>query len=156
MTGTECSGTGRNHHNFWLDVATTLIFSAMIGTGILLEFVLAHGRGAAWLGLGRHDWGEVHFYLGVALVGLIATHLVLHRAWIAKCWTRFAGTTRSPLTWGLLASAVVLIVLPLVVPAEAGPGRGSRGRSSVDAARGGGEGVARPRHDRPRRGHRWE
>ncbi len=34
------------------------------------------------LGLGRHDWGDIHFILALVFVGLILVHMVLHWTWI--------------------------------------------------------------------------
>src|SRR5512145_909282 len=80
---TECNGGRRSRLNFWLDATAALTFSAMVGSAILLEFVLPHRGGGTWLGWSRHDWGEVHLWLGVALLTLIVVHLILHRDWIA-------------------------------------------------------------------------
>jgi hypothetical protein len=37
------------------------------------------------LGLGRHDWGDIHFILALVFLGLILVHLVLHWTWIKTC-----------------------------------------------------------------------
>jgi hypothetical protein len=33
-------------------------------------------------GWGRHDWGDLHFWLAVGLIAIILLHLVLHWSWI--------------------------------------------------------------------------
>jgi len=33
-------------------------------------------------GLRRHDWGDWHFWLAVALITIIVLHLVLHWSWV--------------------------------------------------------------------------
>jgi hypothetical protein len=130
------SGSG-SRVNFWLDIATALTFCAMVGSGVLLEFVLVRRGGGTWLGLARHDWGEVHFWLAAGMLTLVVVHLVLHRAWIARCWRRFAGSLRSPVTWMLLAAGLALMLMPLLVPVQPG-GRGQgygRGHGWVRRAR---------------------
>ena len=104
--------------NFWVNAVTALVFCALLGTSVLLEWVLpgGHGRDIAWLGSTRHFWGEVHFWLGVGLLALIVTHIVLHAQWVASCWRRSIGTLRSPLSWLLLGIGVTLILLPVLVP----------------------------------------
>ena len=133
----ESPGKNRVRTNFWVNVTAALVFAALLGTGLLLEFVLQHGSGGAWLGLHRHGWAEVHLYLSLVLLALMVVHLVLHRAWIVKTWKRFAGSLRSPATWSLVTAVMVLIVLPFLVPPEPGPGNGTRGRH-----------AEQPRHDR--------
>ncbi|MHC4739461.1 MAG: DUF4405 domain-containing protein [Planctomycetota bacterium] len=32
--------------------------------------------------MGRHDWGNIHFYLAVLFVTLMTVHIILHWAWI--------------------------------------------------------------------------
>jgi hypothetical protein len=73
----------------------------MVGTGVLLRWRLppgSHGgRGLRFLGLGRHDWADVHVWLGYALVGLVGVHLALHWAWLYRsasqrhAWRLIAG-----------------------------------------------------------------
>jgi len=40
---------------------------------------------ASLLGLGRHDWGDIHFVLALVFIGLILLHLILHWTWIKTC-----------------------------------------------------------------------
>jgi hypothetical protein len=37
------------------------------------------------LGLGRHDWGDVHFILALLFLVVILVHIVLHWSWIKTC-----------------------------------------------------------------------
>lgn len=122
------SGGDKAKRNFWVDVATAFVFAAMLSTGILLEWVLVPGRfggrGLTWLGLDRHAWGDVHFWLAVALVGLIVAHVVLHWTWVKACWKRCLGSARSVRTWVAVALLATLVALPLLIP----PGHGTNGR----------------------------
>ena len=95
--------TPRN--NFWVDFASAVVLCAMLGTGVLLKWILppgrSGGRGLVWLGEDRHFWGDVHFWLAVVMLALVVVHLVLHRSWVANCWRRFVGSVRSPATWAI-------------------------------------------------------
>ena len=56
---------------------------ALIGTGIVLEFILPPGSGqqlAVWLT--RHEWGSVHFWIAVFFTASVLIHLCLHLKWI--------------------------------------------------------------------------
>jgi len=59
--------------------------------GVLLGFVIPsgggpHGEKYLW-GLHRHQWGNIHMVLSIALLALVVLHLVLHWNWI-RCMTR--------------------------------------------------------------------
>lgn len=81
----------------------------LAGTGWLMDERLPRGRGeggvrATLLGMGRHDWGEVHAWVGYALVALVALHLALHGRWLVKI---AAGRKPWRLAAGLAAGLVV-------------------------------------------------
>ncbi len=79
----------RKNLNFAIDAVSLLVMLAMVVTGIVIHYLLPAGSGGRggtgkltlWGG-GRHEWGEVHFWLAIATVVLIVVHLVLHWAWI--------------------------------------------------------------------------
>lgn len=65
-----------------------LSFCGLIGTGALIEWKLIPGseggHGRSVLGMGRHDWGDIHFWLAVVCVGTTLAHLILNWAWLKK------------------------------------------------------------------------
>ncbi len=84
--------------SFVVDVLNFVVFVCLAGTGILMRYVLPPGSGRGrgggwgyhggrevltWLGMDRHEWGEIHFWLAVAMVVLIVVHLIQHGRWIA-------------------------------------------------------------------------
>jgi hypothetical protein len=101
--------------NFIVDAIAFLDLLCLMGTGMVLKRVLPPGSGGGggygqgfrggrgpveareWLGMGRHDWGDVHFKLSVVFVVLILVHIVLHWNWITGCAKSvFARTACSP------------------------------------------------------------
>lgn len=90
--------------NFWVDLAMFAAMAAAAGIGLVLKYVLPPGSGGGrgfrggrglsdgpgadgallLLGLTRHEWGDIHFYVSLVLVALLAAHIVLHWTWI-KC-----------------------------------------------------------------------
>jgi hypothetical protein len=71
--------------NFWVDLASCLVMVGLALTGGITHYVLPSGTGN-WLvlfGLGRHDYGQIHFYLGFAVVLLLALHLAMHWSWLS-------------------------------------------------------------------------
>jgi len=143
-------GEARGRSRFWLDVATALVFSSMVGSGTLLAMVLPPRGGGTWLGWARHEWGDLHLWLGVALFVLVVLHLVQHRQWLTRCWTRFVGSLRSPLTWALLLAGTALMAAPLLIPPQ--PGGGGRQHRGAAARVADGAAAERAEGRGPRRG----
>jgi hypothetical protein len=91
--------------NFLVDTVAFLDLILLTATGIILKWVLPPGSGGGGghgfrggrgpenikqlLGLGRHDWGDVHFVLSVLFFFLMLIHLILHWNWIKICTTSF-------------------------------------------------------------------
>jgi len=85
----------RNTLNFIIALVSTLIAVSMIATGLTLRFLLPPGSGQArslWT-LTRHDWGDVHFWLAVALGSVILLHVAMHWSWVCGMMTRLARIT---------------------------------------------------------------
>ena len=96
----------RNTLNFTIDL---LAFTACIGlitTAFIMRFILPpgsggrgqllhDGRGAehikTLLSMGRHDWGDIHFYFAIGFVLLLTTHLTLHFGWIENTCKKLFG-----------------------------------------------------------------
>ncbi len=99
--------------NFWLDALSLVAMVGLIATGGLIHFVLPAGTGRFYelFGWNRHDIGELHFYLAVAAVGLLALHLLLHWSWVccvvAKALDEELPSQRAQSAWGL----VLLLVM---------------------------------------------
>jgi hypothetical protein len=78
-------------------------------------------------GLDRHDWGGVHFWMAVALLGALSVHVLLHWKWIV-CVVRGQPREGSGVRLALgivgVVAVLALAAAPLVSRIErAGPGR---------------------------------
>lgn len=109
----------RNWLNFAVDTITALLALAMVLTGMLMRWVLAAGsgrRGLLW-GLSRHQWGDVHWWLSLALVGVALLHIALHWQWICSMMLRIcrgSGVIQSRLA-SRAAGVVVAVALGLLL-----------------------------------------
>ena len=79
----------RNTFNFVIDALTAVALLGMTVTGLLLKYVLPPGSGGVrrhagkvLFGWERHAWGELHFYISVAMGVLVLLHVALHWAWV--------------------------------------------------------------------------
>jgi hypothetical protein len=80
--------------NFSVDLFGFLAFLGLIFTGIIMRYILPPGSGGrgfrggegvskkVFLSISRHEWGDIHFYLSIAIVALMVLHIILHFAWI--------------------------------------------------------------------------
>lgn len=119
--------------NYLVDVFAFVEFVFLATTGVLLFYTLPPGSGrftTVW-GLDRHDWGEVHLWVAVALFSTLALHLVLHWQWLVNL-TR--GREREKvglrLALGLVGMVMVLAMAaaPLLAPVEKAEAQGQYGK----------------------------
>ena len=125
-------------------IVDALLFVCITGItiiGILLGFVLPKGPATSesskyFLGLHRHEWGDLHLYLAVAFTALAVLHLILAWSWIkGKTRQLFGGRWRTALiSLPILASAVLVAfwaVFPRSSPGYEDYGKGVGKRSEL-------------------------
>ena len=121
--------------NFWTDALAFIGFVFLTTSGILLRYQLPPGSGrmdamgggqraqeksvsVLW-GLTRHEWGDVHYYVALGLMAVLAFHLVLHWKWIV-CVTRGKPVEGSGYRLALgvvgLLAVLLLAAAPLFAP----------------------------------------
>ncbi len=83
--------------NIIIDLIAALLFVGMIATGYLLRYPLPPGSNKSRIlwGLGRHQWGDVHFWISLALLATMLCHIVLHWNWIVTVIGKRCGTVKS-------------------------------------------------------------
>lgn len=106
-----------------LNFSLWLSFCAMAGTGLLLAFRMPPGsrggRGLEALGLGRHDWGDLHTWISYVFMATTVLHLALHWRWLWQVAAR-----RRP--WPIVAGfglGVLLVLLIALQPVHRREGR---------------------------------
>ena len=109
--------------NFLIDAVAFAAFAFLTTTGILTRYVLPPGSGryATLWGLDRHGWGDIHFWVAVVLLGVLALHLVLHWRWVV-CMVKGQRSEASGIRVALgiigLAGLLGLAAAPLLAPLE--------------------------------------
>jgi hypothetical protein len=119
----EPRAVSRTALNFWIDLATAVLFALLLGTSFLMKFVLPPGTCddagvKVWLGHSRHWWGDIHFWSAVLLIVLLIVHIWLHWAWVTGTWRRLLGSLKAPASWGVLSAMAALLIVPWAVPAQ--------------------------------------
>jgi hypothetical protein len=85
---------GKTKFNFWFDVTIFITFAVTAIIGLMLWLIIPSGRGSGWLvffGLTRHQWVDIHNWVGLAMLIGVILHLVLHLPWITCAIKRFFG-----------------------------------------------------------------
>src|SRR6516225_5035711 len=84
----RASSLGKGTWKKMIDLALYLVASALTGTGLLLAYRLPHGAARAgrilFLGLDRHEWGDIHTWLAYVAILLAVVHLLLNWQWLVK------------------------------------------------------------------------
>ena len=110
-------GAKRMKKTDWQYLVDTLLFLCIVGIifiGFLMGFVLPKGPEASesakyFLGLHRHQWGNIHFYLSLAFTALVIIHLILSWKWIkGKSYQIFKKGWKSILVITAMASILVI------------------------------------------------
>ena len=109
----------RSKLNFIVDAAMLVVMLALIWTGILIWTVLPPGsrggRGLTLWGLDRHNFGDIHMYLGIALLILTGLHLWLHWRWFASKLTEIIKTTNPKNVQKRRIHAMIIVFAILVL-----------------------------------------
>ena len=129
--------------NFIIDALMFLSLMAIAGLGFLMKYTLPPGRAVkatygrnlelSWLGWDRHDWGDIHLYLALALLALLIIHLILHWEQILGLFRRLVPDPRRRyrIAFVFLLLSLLLIYFPFLIT----PDMQSRGRGGVSGHR---------------------
>ena len=169
----------KNRLNLVVDTLAYVVMLGLAATGLLLAYVLppgtggrhGGGRGAlTFLGRSRHEWGDIHWYLAIALLVLVVLHIVLHWKWVTNTIGSLLRPASAKKAGAGVGGAVALLALGVVTAGvlaapwlikvqtstATGGGRGrGKGRATCDdcAADCASAGVAQEHEPKPRGEH---
>ena len=127
--------------NLIIDALLLLCIAAIAGIGLLMKYVLVpgyqrwqiYGRNVNlfFWGLGRHDWGAIHFVTACFFLALLVLHIVLHWPIIVAIYRRLIPNrfVRWITALILICVTILLLAFPYLVKPEIweqgqGKGRG--------------------------------
>ena len=87
----------------------------MTGTGLLLAYRLhgSHGsQGLTIVGMGRHEWGNVHLWISYIAVVAVIAHLFMNWTWLKK----IASSMKPLRLWGGLLAGILIIAVFALLP----------------------------------------
>jgi hypothetical protein len=116
--------------NFIIDALMMMLMASIIGLGLLIKYVLLPGK-EAWniygrkvdllfLGLSRHEWGSIHFIIGIILVVLLVLHVILHWQMILNVYRKLLVNKhiRYCVTSMFVLLCVSLVICPIFINPE--------------------------------------
>ena len=122
-----------------IDVTAFTGFVFMTVTGLVVRYVLPHGAGKPdldhWIrgadrpvdvlwGLTRHEWADLHFWISLTFMAVLASHLLLHWRWIVSA---LRGRRGEGSGWRVALGLVGLLALltaaaaPFLTPTDSVP-----------------------------------
>lgn len=129
----------RSKLNLVIDALLLLCIAAIAGIGLLIKYVLVpgyqrweiYGRNVSlflW-GLDRHQWGTIHFIIGLVFLALLVLHIILHWPMIVGIYLRLIPNrfVRWITALILICLAILLFVFSYLVKpevSEQGQGKG--------------------------------
>ena len=106
--------------NLVVDALLLLCLATIAGIGLLIKYVLVpgyqrweiYGRNVSlflW-GLDRHQWGTIHFIIGLVFLALLVLHVVLHWSMIVGIYHRLI-----PNRFARWVAALILICVTIIL-----------------------------------------
>jgi len=99
--------------NLLIDLVAAALTVGMAATGYILRFPLPPGSNkylTLW-GLSRHQWGDVHFWISLAMLGVILLHVGLHWQWIVVSVKRKFSVTKAASGSALVTGLATILIL---------------------------------------------
>jgi hypothetical protein len=125
--------------NVLVDLLSYVAFVLLLGTGLILAYILPHGSGrlagrgigggagqklvtSLW-GMTREQWGEIHLWIAAGTLVVLTFHLVLHWKWIICVLGKKEKPTgvsgqRAFLGLAGMLGTLALVALPFLTPTE--------------------------------------
>lgn len=108
----------RQHLHLIVDAGLFLSVLGLVLTGLLMTWVLPPGsRAASVWSWTRHEWGDVHFWLAMTMLGIALLHVALNWGWVCSVALRLVKP-RGALMGQLgrhLAGAALVAALAVVI-----------------------------------------
>ncbi|MFP4023669.1 MAG: DUF4405 domain-containing protein [Thiohalospira sp.] len=113
--------------NFIIDAIMFVLMGLLAGIGLLIKYVLLSGEerwikygqnvDIRFLGLDRHQWGEIHLYIAIMLVLFLVLHIVLHWNMIVCLYEKIICIKTARIMGALtfMAVTILLILFPFLI-----------------------------------------
>ena len=106
-----------------IDISALISFIFVVSTGVLMRYVLPprSGQSIEILGMSRHEWGDIHFYITFIFLVILSIHLLLHWKFFLHVFQKGIKSSETyRLVLGIVAliAVLALAVTPFIAPKE--------------------------------------
>jgi len=109
----------KNDWKYLLDALLFVDLCSVAAIGLLLAFVIPSGRvpdaSKFFMGLHRHDWGDIHLFLALFLLGLLVLHVWLNWTWVVNSTRGYFGERWKKVLWTLAGAWLFVLFLAWMV-----------------------------------------
>jgi hypothetical protein len=101
-----------------VDAIMFISFTSTLAVGLILKILPTGGgrtAGKFFLGVYRHAWGDLHFFMAVIFVASLVVHVILNWGWITACAKRYAGEKWQKTLYGLAVAWVGVLICGWIV-----------------------------------------
>jgi hypothetical protein len=106
----------RTVDNLHIDMIAAGLMVGMMATAYVLRFPLPPGSNKSLVlwGLTRHQWGDIHFWIGTGLLAVVLLHICLHWQWVQISVKRLFSQANARGTRSLLSGLTTLVGFILI------------------------------------------
>jgi hypothetical protein len=105
----------KNTLKYGIDALLFINVTSVAVVGMLLGFVIPKGGHQLFLGLHRHEWGDIHLYLSIFLLILLAIHLSFNWTWIIQSTKKYFAEHWKKAFFILVVSWIPVIIICWIV-----------------------------------------
>ena len=111
----------RNLIHFTVDALLAACVLVLLATGLLIAVVLPPGArgggGATVWGWGRHDFGDLHYWVALVMIALATLHVALNWTWVCSVCLKLArrgSKAPSALARNIAGAVGVLLIVAVI------------------------------------------
>ena len=109
----------KNDWKYLIDALLFVDICSMAAIGLLLAFVIPSGKSPEaskyFMSLHRHEWGDIHLYLSLFMLGLLVLHVWLNWTWVVNSTRSYVGEKWQKALWSLSAAWLVVLFLAWII-----------------------------------------
>ena len=109
----------KNSIKYLINAVLFVDICAIAAIGLLLAFVIPEGKAGRaakyFLGLHRHDWGNIHLYLSILLLLLLVFHIWFNLTWIVQSSKRYFGKNWKNVLWCISGAWILVLAIAYIV-----------------------------------------
>ena len=105
----------KNTLKYFINILLFIDITSTVVLGLFLGFVIPKGQGHLaqkyFLGLHRHDWGDIHLYLALLLLPLLFCHVWFNWTWVVQSTKRYLGDHWKNFLWTVSFAWIIVLIV---------------------------------------------